>query len=298
MPQQLPFPLFKKFEAKLIIEAMIAKKTDFRKVLPKHIKKLREEDKRKQDQRKQNNKENYDKIYEKKIEYKFPDVNSSKYNPDKYFYIPKKLFKLNLSKSALSIYPVLCSRADFKVDEPFQISLNNLSKISGLSIPTISKAIKELNVRGILKRTLKKKGKRTFYIYNIVFIRKKEIEDNRGNLILFYNYILDSQIWSKLHPRAKALYLSMRYYAVYDGLELRYELGYEYGEINTHSPDFKYRKYDMCRHSITDICNLVNIESSNIKYTIKELINCGLIDIENEDFFCAKVYLKPKIDKY
>lgn len=83
-------------------------------------------------------KELYDKP--KKVKFK----NRDGINIDDFRAIHKNIISYGLSKSALAVYPVLCSRADFKEDKPFQISQRNIAKLAGISENSVRKGIKEL----------------------------------------------------------------------------------------------------------------------------------------------------------
>ena len=130
-----------------------------------------------------------------------------------------------MSKSALQVYPVLCSRANFEENKWFQLSRENIAKMAGISHPTVSKGIEDLleytiNDKGnkipFLEMKKQTEGKRHFYVYKISLPRKDEIKKWRGQYFIFHTCIINSGVWAILKPRAKLLYIAMRMKAFFD----------------------------------------------------------------------------------
>ena len=100
------------------------------------------------------------KYYNKTKKYEFPA--KDKISMDKHIYLPKLGgtwgFGRDKQFAALAVYPVLCSRADFKKDKWFQLPLEAIAKMAGISEPTASKGTKQLrkyslsNNKQLLKR--------------------------------------------------------------------------------------------------------------------------------------------------
>ncbi len=92
-------------------------------------------------------------------------------NVEKFFCFPKQVLEMGLSKSALAIYPVLCSRADFKEHTWYQLPQGHISEMAGVSVNAVVTACRELVEAGLLERQKKTEGTRHYYVYRPVFIR-------------------------------------------------------------------------------------------------------------------------------
>lgn len=262
--------------------------------------KLRAEAKRKE-KAKRKQAELFRQKYDKVKVFEFPKKN--KINMEKHFYFPKFLdtpcFQ-DLSKTALAVYTVLCSKADFEENNWFQISQENIAKMAGINPAQVKSGVEELinsrisidSENPLLERKMSNEGKRHFYMYRVGFIRKEMI--SVAEKFIFHTCIIDTGIWAKLTTRAKALYLAMRTVAKFD--QDLYNL-IEYGE----SPyikveDFRNRLWDVWDSSMismAELCRWVNIESSNIRDVIQQLEKVYLIERVDRYF---KVYLKPEIE--
>lgn len=236
-----------------------------------------------------------------------------KVNMTKFFYFPKFIgfggFK-KLSKSALAIYPVICSKADFAVYSWFHLSQEDISIMSGVNRRMVGKAIHELMLGNYTLHTLtadgedivvpllefKKhtEGTKHFYMYNVGFIRKEMIDKWKGQFFIFHTCIIDSGIWAELSARAKALYLAIRSTAKFDALEYAMQNDIDYAEIsNLYDELYRDREWDLCEKSLGELCRMVNIERSNIKSVILQLEEHKLIETMTDS--TIKVYLKPNI---
>lgn len=249
---------------------------------------------------KEENKKKFAELYQAKKEYIFPQPEEIKLT--KHFYFPKIISLGRLSLKALSIYPVLCLQADFKKDEWFQISQENIAKRAGLSVSTVTKAIDELsNCRvseeflPLLEKKIINQGSVRLYLYKVFFIRKQLMEEWENQYFVFHQCIVDSAVWADLKPRAKVLYLIMRQQAHFDKVlyfELE-ELGFLGEEVNFNFyDDYRNRKWDLCSDSIARLSSLSHISVSGIQETIKQLEYHRLVERIGSAF---KVYLQPKI---
>lgn len=246
-------------------------------------------------------------LYDQKRGFSFPE----EVNTERYFYLPQPVLReMELSKTALSIYPVLCSCADFKVNEWFPLPQEHIAKMAGLSVATVSKGIKEL-VAGdplidnsaetpLLQKRLVTNNGRRFYTYKVGFIRQNMIGDWKREMLLFHTCIIDSGVWAKLNSRAKVLYLSLRINSHFDpelfdlieGINLA---GYELDEFYKDGNQYRNRKWDVCEYSLSELCRGAGISTSNLKSTLNMLEKYGLAEIEKaDDWNIIKVYLKPK----
>jgi len=246
----------------------------------------------------QNKLDFYKRLYGKSKKYAFPP--KEKINLEKHFYFPKSIVtEYQLSMRALSVYPVMCLKADFVYNKWFQITQEEIVAKSGISINTVHKALLELKNNDLLLTEKRNSGRRHFYVYKVRFIRKDLIEEYKNEYFTFNQSIVDSGTWADLSLRSKALYLAFRVQAIHDIDSLFYDeeifngshIDYD-GLIPRYFDEYRHREYDICTTPISELCNIVGINSSNMKPIIEQLEKCGLIKKFDE---CFEVYLKPKI---
>ena len=255
--------------------------------------------KNQKERKKKRQQERFAIIYDRTITEVFLD--KEKINLDKFVAIPRDIFSRGLSKAALAVYPVLCSRADFEEDKEFQISQKNIGYLTGADEGTVRKAIDELTKAKLATERMVTSGTRHFYIYTITFTRKPnlEIKDNRAKSFPFYNCIIDNGIWAELKPRAKVLYLTMRASAKPADLDLYCSIEYdEYYEPIEYDVYIQNRKWDLCDLSLSELCRLAGIERSNIEVNLTDLERFKLIErigyIPEVGKYITKVYLRPR----
>ena len=248
-------------------------------------------------ERNENKKIFYKELYGSIKKYNFPPKH--KINLEKHFYFPKSIVtEFQLSKRALAVYPVMCLKADFEDDNWFQIPQEEISVKAGLSINTVHKALLELENKGLLTREIKTSGKRHFYTYRVKFIRKDKIKELKNKYFTFNQSIIDSGVWANLNLRSKALYLAMRVKAFYDIAVLFDDEKFDgsiidYEElISANIKEYRNRKYDMCTTPISQLCKIVQIDSSNLNIILEQLEKHRLIKRFDD---CFEVYLKPKL---
>lgn len=264
-----------------------------------HFKKRRYEKRKEQS-------ELFQQMYNKTRIFKFPSVDEI--NMEQYVCLHKLRKNFHLSLPAIAVYPVLCVNADFEQNNWFQISQENIAKMAGISINTVSKGIKELEDVELLERKKQTDGKRHFYVYRIEFIRKGDIQEARGDYFTFHKCIIDSGVWADLKPRAKALYLAMRSKAEFSVafyLEIEYPDIYfghykdkleVMSNILDHGEGYRNRKWDLCMEPLSKLCELGDISRSNLTEPLNQLMHHRLIEHLDEYINSVfKVYLKPKI---
>jgi len=205
-----------------------------------------------------------------------------------------------LSLSELAVYPVLCANADFRNTSMKQLSLKNIARKTGLSVPTVIKAIEGLCERvyklmdgeeiHLLERAKQSEGRRRFSTYDPWFIRGDLIESFKGSQFFFNTYIIESGIWSKLSARSKALYLIMRSASVFDFDEYCDVEGFEYSEGRS-KEIYKNRIWEKCNMPLNTLCEMIGMSSSNIGNATNELIKYGLIDYSGNSGYI--VYILP-----
>jgi hypothetical protein len=261
--------------------------------------------------------ETFNSWYDKTIDWNSKSINET--NMEKHFYMFNEFIKFNyISLSAIAIYPCLCSQANFEKDEWFHISEQNIAKMAGISINSVIAGIKNMidnrftvNIPDkndedevidvpLLQRKMFNDGKRHFYKYKVCFVRKSMMEN--WTFLIFHTCIIDSGVWAKLEPRAKALYLAMRSEAKFNGKLYCQIEGIQYNEQEWYDEGFRNRKWDICETSLAELCrkvgsgfddvgNIKGISSSNIQIVVKQLEHYGLVEQINSRFM---VYLKPK----
>jgi len=254
---------------------------------------VRKEKEKRQESKRKVYKERYNKVKK----YKFPP--KEHINTNKHFYFFKLLVSdYNLSKSALAVYPVLCLKADFKDDNWFQMPQEEISVKAGLSINTVQKALVELENNELLERKKRNEGKRHYYLYKVLFIRKDMITDYEKEYFTFNQSIIDSGVWSKLNPRSKVLYLAMRVKAQFDFESIFDDVPFDgtridYDDlIKSYLEDFRNRKYDICELPLSQLCGFASINQTNLKPVISQLERYRLVKSYGDYF---EVYLIPKI---
>lgn len=263
---------------------------------------------------KEQNKKNENKEYQKYLfnqkynklkKFEFPK--SADIDMNRFFCFPKFDEDFCMSLSAIAIYPVLCLQSNFEKNDWFQISQKNIAKMAGLTVNTVAKGVRDLEGlyfedEPYLEKQQQTDGPRRYYLYRVNYYRKHDIEKYKGDYIFFYKCLVDSGIWAKLKPRAKALYISMRMSAHFD-VELYVELedldlDYESVDVNEfyHSEEYRNRKWDVSTASLSELCRKVHIAPINLKAILDQLEKHQFIERidENKSFF--KVYLKPLIE--
>ena len=135
---------------------------------------------------------------------------SNKPEMEKYFiYLSKKML-LKLPDPALSIYPVLCTTADFKENTWFQMSRENIGKLAGISSPTVDNGLKTLSSQRLLEKRFQPKQRIHIYEYRVEFYRGEAITKNKKDVLQFYHHIVYNGTWARLNYDAKRLYFTMR----------------------------------------------------------------------------------------
>lgn len=210
-------------------------------------------------------------------------------------YLSKEFVTLPISTTAKGMYPVLCSKSDFIKTKSFQISQENIGVLTGIKDRrTIVKAITELKSAKLVK--LKKiENERTYFIYNVEFIRKAEIEEWKGGYYRFYTCIIESGIWAQLTPRAQVFYQAIRSFAVHDDVD--YQDWLEEGSASNTDETFKEwyinRPYDIYLGQITKLCREANISSNHISDVLLQLKQYRLIR-KIDGYY--RVYLKSQLE--
>lgn len=193
-----------------------------------------------------------------------------------------------LTKAAKCVYPVLCSFADFEKNTWFHVPVSKLSSLSGLRPESVNKGIDNLCANQIVEKRMQHKGKKHYYIYKIV-----QIERMKGKYIIFYDSIILSGLWSRLSVRAKILYYTMRRIAEFDLMLYTACEDIEEYETLTSGSEFRHRKWDLVKASITELCRISGISRIEIKPVLNELQKNRLIDLHNANKGILQVYLTP-----
>ncbi|HDM78941.1 MAG TPA: helix-turn-helix domain-containing protein, partial [Deltaproteobacteria bacterium] len=238
--------------------------------------------KKKKKERKEEQTKRFSQYYNRLKKFTFP--RREEVNVEKHIYLPKRIAMVGLSKRALSVYPALCSRADFEKDKWFQVPQSTIATLSGLNVNTVKKATEELRRSGVkfdrktplLKMKKVSEGKRHFYIYRIGFIRKGLMKDWKEQFFIFHTCIIDSGVWAELTPRAKVLYLGLRGLAFFD-VEIYAEIEFDCspGDLihdgfmeDIGGEEYRNRLWDVCTVSPSKVCRLVGIDGTDLQTSI------------------------------
>ena len=267
--------------------------------------------KKQKHQKKEKQKQDFRETYDKTKEFSFPEKDGV--NMEKHFYFPKIFdengFGERMTKAAITIYPVMCARANFEHNDWFQLSQDSIAKMAGISVPTAQEGLqclledsytltttdKEGNVSSVplLESKLTTEGKRHFYLYRAGFIRRDMINLWRGGYFVFFTSIIDGGVWAELSPRAKTLYLAMRCAAKQDfELYCSVEEAVPFCDQTGQDEFFKYRKWDVCITPLAELARRVNCSSNMIQRPMEQLLYYRLAERVDRWF---KVYLKPRI---
>ncbi|MDD4274271.1 MAG: hypothetical protein PHG14_11155 [Desulfobacter postgatei] len=226
--------------------------------------------------------------------------------------------------AAFAVYPVICSRVDFRNHERWmKISMEEIAKKAGhKSVSTTSNAIKHLieagygmtkSIEGEIKQRYplierKKvhekvpKGEKRVWEYRAGFIRgdmiKRRKTDDEARYFKFPTWIIDTGLWAKLKPRAKALYIALRSCSRFDeklyaGLENGVPFD-QLDQIEFDLEEYKARKWEVCNTPTTRLCRMVNIDGSDIRKIVDDLEETGLVEKIDRWW---KVWLMPNPDK-
>jgi len=218
-------------------------------------------------------------------------------------FLPKRYGVIDNAKPlrvAIAVYPALCMQAARERGNWVHLSLENLAKMTGVSVPTAKKGVDNLTQWVAVK--IKKHREReqiisTFPLleirhgrrnaYKVGYVKRELVKEWRGNYFAFHTCIIESGVWAKLPPLAKALYLAMLCNA-----EQHHELYCKVEGVQrlTVEEYYERRKWDVCWTPLTELARQVGY-SKNPKKCVSQLVHCGLVERVGRWF---KVYLKPK----
>lgn len=244
---------------------------------------LRGHHKRIWQKRKEDRKKAFESIYDKKRKIEFKS--GEDLNMKKHFRFPKINEGFNLPLFAQAVYPVMCSRADFRdEDKSFQISRENIAKLTGISPNSVDSGIEFLSSiryegRSLLCRDLVQDGKRRYYSYFVQF-PKYEIDDD-ASYFVFYTCIIDSGIWARLSLRAKAFYISARTFSYFDYEVFEEISSMEKSEYINNPDEVDHGQWQITDKTKAHLCRMANISAVNINKVIKELERVGLMEDNN-----------------
>ena len=220
-----------------------------------------------------------------------------------FVYLSKDVLR-TITSTELAVYPVLCTEANFRENNWFQISQENIGEKANVSHPTAAKGISGLLDRGILERRFVTGSRLHIYEYRVEFNRGNLIGINKDDLFQFYHSIVRSGIWSHLSSVEKQLYIEMRMaasfepelYADQEGIDLDGMNGHEF-----YQNEYASRKWDVLSTGESSdefgyymrefLCELVNIGPKQLEKALRNLKRNYLIsDVEDH---CYVVCLKP-----
>jgi len=243
----------------------------------KHIErgKIRQSLERQEEKRKQGVAEVLQKIYNKPRTIEFVPV--EELNMNLHVYIPKFL-KHSIQDWGLpsfALYPVLACRANYYEEMGFQISRDNIKKLTGMSLNSVDSGIGALlgskaDNRPILKREADNKEGRDFYKYNVLINRISTKQGQNPKSAMFHRALVDSGVWASLPLRCKALYFALRQVSYWDpdiATALRVK------------PEYRAeRPFEVVTENISNLFKRVNMSPQRMEPVFKELEYWGLVE--------------------
>ncbi len=122
------------------------------------------------------------------------------------------------------------------------------------------------------------------------------MKEYEGTFFIFHTCIIESKVWSKLQPRAKALYLALRSVAQFDAdayaMIEDIEETARFDIINVDG-QYRNRKWDLCHSTLAELCRIVFIEPRGVESAVQQLEQVRLVEKYEHGFF--KVFLKPRL---
>lgn len=210
-------------------------------------------------------------------------------------FLPKALFfDHNLSMADKSVYTVMCCLANFKKNVSFHRSQETISRMAGLSVDTVKKAINHLRHAGLVQA----KKRNDIWRYRIWFPRSGDITEWEGQAFWFHRCIIDTGLWGKLTLRQQVFYLGSRSEGKVDPEvheEIMEAVHWSDHDI-TYKEWFPWRRYDRWEGSRRKLLKRLGIKPVNIKREVIEpLEDHGLVEQLPMYYKSAyRVYLRPK----
>jgi hypothetical protein len=209
-------------------------------------------------------------------------------NQIQFFWWDKKLIENKnwalLPKSSKAIFPVIACHANRK-GEAFP-GEQTIAIFAGVSDKTVREGIRGLEAFPNFKcdHYISRRGKRAKkFILNA--------RSSNNDSFPFYKFILESGIWRKIKPSAKALYPVLRYFGFFD-INLYADM--ENPEICEADFEevFPDREYDFCEADPVFLAQFAGIHRNSINAALDDLANNFLI--ESYAYLEWKVFLRSK----
>lgn len=211
-------------------------------------------------------------------------------NPDLFYAIPNKVLMNKLSATAKGVYAVLCCLSDFKEENEFQVSIENIGTYAGLSDwTTIKKALDELRGLNIIKANKVRKQRR-YWIYDVEFYRKEDLKNREYHeWFPFHSCIVKSGAWAKLNSKSQALYLTLRIHSNFE---------YEIEDRETYINQFKHRDSETYFSTWKEVSVRSGVSYDYLKTALRPLEYLGLVARNEETNNCfLEVYFRPLQDE-
>ncbi len=197
-----------------------------------------------------------------------------------------------LSLTAKSILPVILAHM---FNESCCPGIRQIAALSGTSKSTVTRGVEDLKTLPdfTVRKTLTRQGR-----FQNIYSFKRPNMNERNSWFPFHRCIIQGGNWALLSASAKAVYLTMRYWAEYDSLSEQIEF-----EGGGECIDFSNRKFDTCRAQRNTLAQCAGISTRSVSNALKDLAKHGLIqralEIEDygeyfepaDDVWC--VYLRP-----
>jgi len=245
-------------------------------------------------------------FYKQRKRFHFPDRKNI--DMRERLYLPKRYGVIDNAKplrAAIAVYPTLCMQAAHEGGDWVHLSLENLAKMAGISIPTARKGVDNLT-QWVGVKVKKHRGKEqivsTFPLleirrgrrnaYKVGYVKRELVKEWRGNYFAFHTCIIESGVWASLSLLAKAVYFHMRICAEQDFDTYFATEGDLPFSPQDYQQYYKQRKWDSFYGTPAYLAKQIGCNYDLLRTdTLKQLSSYGLAEQMGGMF---KVYLRPK----
>lgn len=193
-----------------------------------------------------------------------------------------------LSLTAKSILPVILAHM---FNESCCPGIRQIAALSGTSKSTVTRGVEDLKTLPdfTVRKTLTRQGR-----FQNIYSFKRPNMNERNSWFPFHRCIIQGGNWALLSPSAKAVYLTMRYWACYDMFS---------EQVSKDGSGFANRAHEKCDALRKVLAECAGVSTRSVSNALKDLAKHGLIqraqEIEDygeyfepaDDVWC--VYLRP-----
>ena len=224
-------------------------------------------------------------------------------------YLPKRYGVIDNAKplrAAIAVYPALCMQAAREGGDWVHLSLENLARMTGVSVPTARKGVVNLT-QWVAVKIKKHRGKEQIVstlplleirhgrrnAYKVGYVKRELVKEWRGNYFAFHTCIIESGVWASLSLLAKAVYSYMRICAEQDfDMYFATERDLPFS-AQDYQQYYKQRKWDSFYGTPAYLAKQIGCDYDLLRVdTLKQLSSYGLVEQMGGMF---KVYLQPRM---